>query len=206
MPTKVFFNLKQEKQEKIFDAAVKEFSNYVFEKASIKRIVEDANIARGSFYQYFEDLEDVFTYVIKKSIGTNCDRKKMFTENIEGVDIISFLNNSFKKHLKDSFFKGDLYRQFSIMSKISLSKVGQEIFSKNFGAIPTSDSIIKAIGSLDDSYNIEQDEIQYVLDLLVSAGVQVMKKLLNYEITFDEAIKEIDFKMNTIAYGVKSKK
>lgn len=36
-----------------------------FEQTSIKNIVEDADIARGSFYQYFESKEDLLRVYFK---------------------------------------------------------------------------------------------------------------------------------------------
>ena len=54
-----------EKKEKIIKAAQKEFERVPIEEASIKNIVEDAEIARGSFYQYFESKEDLLRFYIK---------------------------------------------------------------------------------------------------------------------------------------------
>ncbi|WP_082383880.1 TetR/AcrR family transcriptional regulator [Lacticaseibacillus thailandensis] len=43
------------------DAAAKtEFTRAVFAKASISNIIELAGVPRGSFYQYFEDKQDIF--------------------------------------------------------------------------------------------------------------------------------------------------
>ncbi|MEG0295727.1 MAG: TetR family transcriptional regulator [Clostridium sp.] len=66
MPTQTFFNLQKDKQNKIIDVSKKEFSNYSFYDASINRIIKDAGIARGSFYQYFENKEDLFIYILDK--------------------------------------------------------------------------------------------------------------------------------------------
>lgn len=63
LPKDTFFNLKTEKQQRILDAALHEISAKGFNKASVTRIVKDAGIATGSFYQYFEDLADVFVYI-----------------------------------------------------------------------------------------------------------------------------------------------
>lgn len=43
-------------------AAEQEFSRVPLKEASIAKIVEAAEIPRGSFYQYFEDKEDLFYY------------------------------------------------------------------------------------------------------------------------------------------------
>lgn len=65
MPKETFFNLAEEKKEKIINAAKKEFKRVPLEQASIKNIVEDAGIARGSFYQYFESKEDLMRIYYK---------------------------------------------------------------------------------------------------------------------------------------------
>lgn len=66
MPKDTFFNLPDGKRNAVFDAAVEEFSEYMFSEASINRIVKAAKIPRGSFYQYFDGKEDVFSYVIAR--------------------------------------------------------------------------------------------------------------------------------------------
>ncbi|EEG78721.1 TetR/AcrR family transcriptional regulator [Dethiobacter alkaliphilus] len=63
MPNQTFFNLPQEKRDRIIDAALEELSQNLFANASIARIVEEAGISRGSFYQYFNDLFDLYNYL-----------------------------------------------------------------------------------------------------------------------------------------------
>ena len=68
MPKITFFNLNIEKKEKIKRAIINEFSKNTISKASISNIVEEAQIPRGSFYQYFEDKEDALKYIIDEFI------------------------------------------------------------------------------------------------------------------------------------------
>ena len=60
-----FLKLPEEKKNKIIKAAKKEFERVPFEQTSIKNIVEDADIARGSFYQYFDSKEDLLRIYLK---------------------------------------------------------------------------------------------------------------------------------------------
>ena len=53
MPTERFYRLAAEKQSAIWRAAFDEFASEPFEKASINRIIQTADISRGSFYTYF---------------------------------------------------------------------------------------------------------------------------------------------------------
>jgi AcrR family transcriptional regulator len=66
MPKDTFFNLTEAKKQKIFDAAVDEFSQRRFSEASINQIVKNAEISRGSFYQYFKNKEDLYLYVLQQ--------------------------------------------------------------------------------------------------------------------------------------------
>ena len=67
MPKETFLKLSKEKQQKVINAAKKEFARVPMENVSIKNIVEEADIARGSFYQYFESKEDLLIYILKEN-------------------------------------------------------------------------------------------------------------------------------------------
>lgn len=64
MPNKTFFNLSDEKRCRIVDAALQEFAAHSFNEASINRIIKNAEIPKGSFYQYFKNKEDLYLYFL----------------------------------------------------------------------------------------------------------------------------------------------
>ena len=64
MPKQTFFNLPEEKRERILKEAVMEFKNNNYDVASVNRIVEKSEISKGSFYQYFKDKEDLYIYIM----------------------------------------------------------------------------------------------------------------------------------------------
>lgn len=63
MIKKTFLNLPTEKRGRIIREVKKEFAEHPVEKISINRIIQRANISRGSFYQYFDDKADLVTVV-----------------------------------------------------------------------------------------------------------------------------------------------
>ena len=65
MPTATFLNLPPEKQERLMDAASREFASKPYNEASINRIIQEAGMPRGSFYMYFQDKEDLFRYLVQ---------------------------------------------------------------------------------------------------------------------------------------------
>ena len=68
LPKDTFYNLPEDKRQLILDTAIDEFAEFGYDKASINRIVEKTGIAKGSFYQYFEDKKDLFKYLIERSV------------------------------------------------------------------------------------------------------------------------------------------
>lgn len=68
MPKEVFLNLPAEKQQKILAVLETEFKTKPFQKVNVKEIVEKSGIARGSFYQYFENLEDAYFTILEKEM------------------------------------------------------------------------------------------------------------------------------------------
>lgn len=64
MPTETFFNLPEEKKSRIIAAIKKEFARVPYDKVSINKVIQDADISRGSFYMYFEDKKDMLMYVL----------------------------------------------------------------------------------------------------------------------------------------------
>jgi len=68
MPKDTFFNLPDYKRNRIIKIAIREFAENPYDVASISNIVREAGIAKGSFYQYFEDKQDLYRYLIE--LGT----------------------------------------------------------------------------------------------------------------------------------------
>lgn len=108
MPTKTFFNLSDEKRNRLVDSATKEFSEKSLNKASINTIIKHAGISRGSFYQYFENKEDLYFYIVKK-IRSNSE--KLFKEEIEKAegDIFVGFRNYFPQILAMMMEKNNVH-------------------------------------------------------------------------------------------------
>lgn len=120
MPKETFLKLSNEKQQKVLDAAKKEFARVPIENVSIKNIVEDADIARGSFYQYFESKEDLLVYLLKEKAEQVSNKVK---EKFQETDGDLFETYIFLYDMAiENFMKKedeDLYKQIFINIKSS---------------------------------------------------------------------------------------
>ena len=63
MPSQTFMNLKKDKKQRLMDAILKEVAHTPYEHINIQNIIKEALIPRGSFYQYFTDKKDMYTYL-----------------------------------------------------------------------------------------------------------------------------------------------
>ena len=63
-----FFEIKNEKQERILNAAIKVFALNGYRKASTDVIVTDAGISKGLLFHYFTNKLSLYEYIIDYSI------------------------------------------------------------------------------------------------------------------------------------------
>ena len=64
MPKSTFLKLNDTKRKAFLIEAYKEFSLHSFEAASITNLVKSLGIAKGSVYQYFEDKEVLYDFLV----------------------------------------------------------------------------------------------------------------------------------------------
>ena len=93
MPSERFKRLPEEKQKKIRDACMAEYTRTTIEKASLNRMIEDAGISRGSFYTYFDSKWDVLGYLCESFINEFYECGERGLEAAQG-DIWEMLDQS----------------------------------------------------------------------------------------------------------------
>ena len=65
MPTKVFTDLKDDKKQRIIDAATEEFADNGYINASTNSIVSKCGISKGSLFKYFDNKEDLYFFLVE---------------------------------------------------------------------------------------------------------------------------------------------
>lgn len=107
MPKQTFFNINEQKQKMILKIAVNEFTSKSFEEVSVNSIVKTAKISRGSFYTYFEDLDDLFSYLILNLKKNRLKSAMIFIDEANN-NFFDFIKLLFAYDLK-SFISDDKY-------------------------------------------------------------------------------------------------
>lgn len=68
--TEAFNNLEHDKQQRIINAAMKEFADKGYERASTNTIVKHAGISKGVLFYYFDSKKGLYLYLVNYAIQT----------------------------------------------------------------------------------------------------------------------------------------
>ncbi len=169
MIKKTFYNLPEEKRQRIIDAIMKEFSSSTTEKVSINRIIKTANISRGSFYQYFDDKVDLVEVLTKKFIDLS----------LEGANIaLKYSNN-------DIFYTYE--KLFEIISDFAKDSRQKAILKNLLNNLRANDDLISeyllnrfdGFTALQDvSKHFNRDNLKYKDDYSVECLSQILTQVL----------------------------
>lgn len=122
MPKDTFFNLSQEKQERIIESAKTAFSKKRYSAVTIDAIVALAKIPKGSFYQYFDNKDDLYKYIFY-DVGK--DKKDMLLEALDQYDELDFSKMLMQLMNKAYEFEARDRRIFELKQRF-LNEVPQE--------------------------------------------------------------------------------
>ncbi|MFN2341146.1 MAG: TetR/AcrR family transcriptional regulator [Halanaerobium sp.] len=111
MPKQTFFNLPDSKQQRIINAAIEEFAAHPYLKTSINRIIEIADISKGSFYQYFNNKKDLYKYIIDQVSEA---KMKFLGQKLKDYQKLEFFNL-----LRELFIAGIQFKkEYPLFSEI----------------------------------------------------------------------------------------
>ena len=185
MPKSTFYNLNEEKREKIKKALKKEFTIHSFEKASISNMIEEANIPRGSFYQYFEDKEDALKYIIEDFLNDEKEKIKELLIQNEG-DIFLTTIDLYSYFVDKNYHEEEVKLFQNIINKLRNENVNiyKNIKTKRFTNLKDMDNDNCYINT--SLLSIENDEdIEYMLKILTcilrAELIDVMHKKVSKE-------------------------
>src|SRR5690625_2974220 len=201
MPKQTFFNLPQEKRDLLIKAAKKEFSRVPLNEASIANIIKSAGIPRGSFYQYFEDKEDAFYYILEEQMKTNHQAFFIALRRNNGdlfesfIEIFHYMLKEFQNQENIDFFRN----VFLNMNYKMESKFTQGFNKNNF-----DEQFSNIIDDIDvKKLNVaNKEEVAHVIKIIAAVTTHNLMQNFAKKLPPDEAIKNYTFEMNLLKKGL----
>lgn len=162
MPKPTFFNLPEEKRKKIIAISLVEFARYDFKRASLSRIVETLDIAKGSMYQYFHNKQDLYFYLMELASA------EKLSHIAAKVDVVGGEDDDFFSLYGRVLLEGTIYDFTHPTQALLLLNGINEPDSRELGRI--SDKLIDSSRDFLETYvrrGIERGEIRKDLDPLL---------------------------------------
>ncbi len=197
MPKETFFNLNEQKRNKIIAAAKKEFTTNLLRKSRVSNIIKEASIPRGSFYQYFVDLDDLYYYVIN-DVFDNIYKAGMKFCDVTN-DLFEFAQISFEYDYNG--FINDMRHRFMMNVYKSISSNEEYIISFN----KMRREYIMGILNKMDLSNIrftEEDDLIKVYRMIQELKRGVIHRAVVDDLTKEQASKEFKWYLDIIKNGL----
>ncbi len=199
MAKQTFLNLPDEKKEKIIKALKKEFSRASLKDSLVSNIIKDAQIPRGSFYQYFDDIEDSFYFIVdeySKKI------KKFLLDSItkNKGDIISSYRDLYIYIL--DMIEDESNKKYFEKIFLNMNYKTQSMFTPNF-----NDGLNIVINHVDiKQLNINSKfAIGYVIDIIESTMMNNIIKSYKRNLSKEKNIEVFERELALICFGILKK-
>ncbi len=199
MPNQTFFNLEPDKQQQILDAAIYLFATMPFKKVSIDKIVAHANIPKGSFYQYFTNKDDLYTYLF---VSISDEKKQYLYDSFEALKQLSF--SECIRHLYHSgmTYDEEKYEDLKDNFLLNCKKERQDqivavMFAESVTIFEDILNYYKEKGEIKKETNVKM-----TAQMLTTLSIYMGKHLQENHLSHDEIIKTIDEMIRVIESGI----
>ncbi len=139
--TSKFLTIDHEKQQRILNAAIKEFAQKGYANASTNEIVKEAGISKGLLFHYFKNKKELYLYLYNHFV--NVLKNEFFGEiNLQDRDIfvrlkaVTMLKSQLIKKHPDVFnFMMSAYQESSVEVKSELDQRHRELLQTSYGTV-----------------------------------------------------------------------
>ncbi|TPG88844.1 TetR/AcrR family transcriptional regulator [Brevibacillus laterosporus] len=201
MPKQTFFNLPNNKKETLINAAMKEFSRVPLFEASISNIIKDAGIPRGSFYQYFEDKEDVFFFLLNENSKRDNEKFISILKEKDGdlfdsfIGFFHYMLMNFQNLENRNFFR-NAFLNMNYKVENTLTRNVNEVNYKN------RLSEIMVLISTEKLNITDEREIFHVLKIIMAVTFQNLIHNFARDLPLDESVKNYTLDLSLLKKGL----
>ena len=196
-----FKKLRDKRKNNILDAIVRSIKTYGFDKLSIQEIAEEADISRGSFYNYFIDKNDAVYTLIQARITTFLD---LFKESIMNCNGRLFDGTKqICEHVKRTLEK-DVYVEIAKNFK-EFVDIGIKIMQSKEFENAINELLDWLLANTEEGKSIIKDraKMMVVLELLINLLQSVtIRTAIEANYTINDNYKTFEYKLNIIKNGI----
>jgi TetR/AcrR family transcriptional regulator len=184
-----FMNLSTEKQERILNAALKEFAQKGYKNASTNEIVKGAKISKGLLFHYFSNKKSLFMFLLDHAGNIFLD--EFYSRlNYDETDIVSRWRQIVLLKIDLIQKHPDLYEFLITSSTDDSLEIKLEVESRSKGIL--EDGYKRLLENIDTSGYKEGLDIKRVSDIIIwivqgfgNSELEKMKHIPEYKTHYD---------------------
>lgn len=202
VPKPTFYNLPEAKKWVLIQAVKHEFSRVPLHKASIENIVKEAGISRGSFYQYFEDKEDAFYFLVNQWVKEKKDTFFRFLHQCKGnifETMICFFSSILKEEKDWLFIKyGCIHRtykfEYIVMNSFTEPEINEK-FSQFCKKLNVSQLNVS-----------DEEQLFHMMQMIAAVTFHNLSKKFACDLSYDSALCNYEIEIRLLQEGFTTKK
>ncbi|WP_066175789.1 TetR/AcrR family transcriptional regulator [Bacillus marinisedimentorum] len=199
MPKPTFYNLKEEKKKTLIEAARKEFARVSLYEASISNILKTAGIPRGSFYQYFEDKEDAFFYLLNEHAR---ERQEKFISKLKkwDGDLFEATIDLFQSSLEDAKHQNQFIKHVLLNMNYKI----EHALTRFFGREPSGGGYSELLPLLDTEIIAvsTEEELFHAMQLIMAVTFHNLVYSIANELTTEDAMQKHRLEIKMLKAGL----
>lgn len=133
MASKTFYNLTLERQETIMTVAYEEFALKGYRSASLSEIIKKLNLAKGSFYRYFDSKKNLYEFLLQNATERRLSKLKLLIDR-DDIDIFELIKLNFQEKIKfdmeNPLIGGFLYRIMHEREESEVAEIVQSLYAR----------------------------------------------------------------------------
>lgn len=147
--------IKTSSKDKILEAALREFSQYFYDNASINNIIRESGTSKGTFYHYFRDKEDLYFQLIDLVVR----------------DKLEFINRRVSEELSNLKDITLFSENFRILTRIALEFAAQNPMYYELGQKMLVEPNVDILNSMIQKYGNQTEALMtQLVDKAIEAG------------------------------------
>ncbi len=205
MPKSTFFNIIEGKRNQLIQVGVELFSKHDFENIDVKMIVDYAQIPRGSFYAYFTDIEDYYSYIIEQLQTQRIKEIALLAKDFE-KDFFEFLKFMYEYDIKKIQEKSRRLLLHHYFRYIQTKKKGS--LSGTIYHLEKHNNVMSILLSLpiicDSGEELTKEEKIFIADLSMTIYLATYNKAVQEDLDLNGHLNLFKKRIKIIERGTKS--
>lgn len=199
MPKQTFFNLSEDKRRKLMNAIKEEFSRVPLHEASVANIVQTAGIPRGSFYQYFEDKEEAFYFLLEQYAKDNQEKFIASLKKFDG-DIFDAFIEMFQETL---IFQNKENQNFFRNTFLNMNYRMESTFTQRLNEVNVSEHFLEISKLMNtDKLNMtNEQDLFHMMKMMMAITIQNLIQNFAEDLPFEKAMDNYMLEMNLLQRG-----